>query len=139
IPPLSLVTGASLCAASLANSPVLDNSAVSQLLFWGTTSFWLLLTICRLAEPSVSRWERLGLLILASLGLYSLKLLGSPLGFSAFDEFLHWRTAEDIMSYGRLFTSNELLPVSPLYPGLEIVTTAIANMTGLSIFVCAVL
>src|ERR1700692_3299977 len=48
IPPLSLVTGATLCAASLANSPVLDNSAVSQLLFWGTTSFWLLLTICRL-------------------------------------------------------------------------------------------
>jgi hypothetical protein len=139
IPPLSLVTGASLCAASLANSPVLDNSAVSQLLFWGTTSFWLLLTICRLAERSVSQWERLGLLILASLGLYLLKLLGSPLGFSAFDEFLHWRTAEDIMSYGRLFTSNELLPVSPLYPGLEIVTTAIAKMTGLSIFVCAIL
>ena len=72
--------------------------------------------------------------IFLGLAIYFVKLLQSPLGFTFFDEFLHWRTANDILRSGHLFKENSLLPVSPLYPGLELATTAVANLTGLSIF-----
>jgi uncharacterized membrane protein YgdD (TMEM256/DUF423 family) len=35
---------------------------------------------------------------------------------------------------GRVFNANPALPVSPLYPGLEIVTDAVVKLTGLSVF-----
>jgi hypothetical protein len=136
IPQLSLLTGAGLLAAGILINLPLD-PALLQPLFWGSASIWLLAIICRLAWPSLSRWERVGLLILLACGLYVLKFMASPIGFAGFDEYLHWRTAENILRYGRLFTPNALLPVSPLYPALEIATTAIANLSGLPIFPCA--
>ncbi|GHO83174.1 hypothetical protein KSZ_11800 [Dictyobacter formicarum] len=51
-----------------------------------------------------------------------------------FDEFLHWRSADDISQTGHLFTSNTLLPVGPYYPGVEIVTNALSMLSGMSIF-----
>jgi len=63
----------------------------------------------------------------------------SPLHFSSFDEFLHWRTADDIARAGHLFSENSMLPVSPYYPGLEIVTNALSTISGLSTFYAAIL
>ncbi len=49
-----------------------------------------------------------------------IRALTSPLHFYLYDEFLHWRTENDVIASGHLFTPNSLLPVSPYYPGLEI-------------------
>ncbi|MGO8477736.1 hypothetical protein ACC739_38260, partial [Rhizobium ruizarguesonis] len=49
------------------------------------------------------------------------------------DEFLHWATVKDILEAGRLFLPNPLLPVSPLYHGLELITSALVNLSGLSV------
>jgi hypothetical protein len=107
---------------------------------WGSPVFWAGICLLffpvamRLVQPMVSRLERVILLILLALSTFGVKLLYSPTRLVQFDEFLHWRTASDIMASHRLFLDNSLLPVSPLYPGLEILTTALAFLTHLSVF-----
>ena len=107
---------------------------------WANETFWLGLVVLylpialRLLRENVAREERIGLVVVLGVALYLVKILQSPTAFIQFDEFLHVRTATDILEKHHLFARNSLLPVSPLYPGLEIATTAIANLTGLSIF-----
>ncbi|MEO6889455.1 MAG: hypothetical protein ABI456_09215 [Ktedonobacteraceae bacterium] len=91
-------------------------------------------TAARLLTPAAARSERIALLCLAGLNYYLVKVLTSPLSFAFFDEFLHWRTADDIASSQHLFHTNTLLPVSPYYPGLEIVTNALSTLSGLNSF-----
>jgi hypothetical protein len=103
-------------------------------LFWaGLAVLWLPPTV-RLIGRDASRGERVALLVFLGMGMYVVKVLYSPRYFVQYDEFLHWRTAQDIGRTGRLFGPNPLLPVSPLYPGLEVATNAIVKLTGLSVF-----
>jgi hypothetical protein len=107
---------------------------------WGEPAFWMgLLGLVvpvglRLWSDVPDRRERIGLILLLGVGLYLSKVVHDPLRVTAYDEFLHWRSAEDIVSTGRLFAPNNLLGVSPFYPGLELVTAALSQLTGLSIF-----
>ena len=95
--------------------------------------------LLRLLSPKASRLERIGLLCVIGICFYLVQFMGSPLHFTSFDEFLHWRTAGDILRTGHLFSVNSMLPVSPYYPGIEIVTNAISTMTGLSTFYASIL
>ena len=88
----------------------------------------------RLVTPYASRIERIILLCATGVGCYCIRALTSPLHFYLYDEFLHWRTENDVIASGHLFTPNSLLPVSPYYPGLEIVTNAICMLSGISPF-----
>jgi hypothetical protein len=112
---------------------------------WATDLYWAALVglflpvAIRVAWPAVSRQERIGLIILLGTALYLVKVLQSPAAFIQFDELLHVPTATAILDEHRLFSLNSLLPISPFYPGMEIATTAIANLTGLSIFLSGVL
>ena len=71
---------------------------------------------------------------LLAVALYVVKLLGSPLAFTFHDELGHWRTLDDLMRTGHLFHHNPILRASPFYPGLETVTSAFADLSGLSRF-----
>ncbi len=95
--------------------------------------------VVRLLYPQASRFERVCLLCVAGLSLYLVQITNSPLHFAGFDEFLHWRTAEDIAQTGHFFQMNTLLPVSPYYPGLQIVTNALSSLSGLHIFYSGVI
>lgn len=88
----------------------------------------------RILVPSTSRAERLILICMSGIICYLIKPLTSPLHFYLYDEFLHWRTANDITASTHLFTPNSLLPVSPYYPGLENVTSAFSMLSGLDVF-----
>ena len=107
---------------------------------WADNVFWVAIAVLyfpfalRLLWPGVAEGERVGLVLLLGLALYLVKVLNSPLGFTTYDEFLHWVTANTIVRDHRLFGLNTLLPVSSLYPGLELVTTAFAALSGLSVF-----
>ncbi|HWS83932.1 MAG TPA: hypothetical protein VN207_06705 [Ktedonobacteraceae bacterium] len=96
-------------------------------------------TLVRLVFPKTSRLERIGLLCVSGINCYLVKVMSSPLYFSFFDEFLHWRTADNILASGHLFSSNEMLPVSPYYPGLEIVTNALSTLGQLDTFQSAII
>ncbi len=95
--------------------------------------------VVRLTSPATSRLERICLLCVVGICFYLVQLMISPLRVSSFDEFLHWRTAADIARTGHLFSENSMLPVSPYYPGLEIVTNALSTISELSTFQAGIL
>lgn len=107
---------------------------------WAEPLFWLGLIVLfvpvsiRIISPKPVRQERLALLVMLGIELYLLRYLEQPLAFGFNDEFLQWRTAQTIAMSGHLFLPSPLLPISPFYPGLQIVTNALTNVTGLSIF-----
>jgi hypothetical protein len=131
--------GQGLIAVALADVLGREGSKWADPLFWAGMAVLWVPTIARLIRHDTSRDERLALLVLLGMTMYAVKVLHSPRYFVGYDEFLHWRTAEDIGRTEKLFDSNPLLPVSPLYPGLEIATSAIAKLTGLSMFVSGTL
>lgn len=103
-----------------------------------TIFFWLGLLLVfvppmwRLISPAASRFERIGLLCVVGICFYLVNVLDTPVAFIGHDPLLHTRTADDITSSGHLFTENPLLPASPFYPGLEIVTNALSTLSGLN-------
>ncbi|MDO8673776.1 MAG: hypothetical protein Q7O66_20390, partial [Dehalococcoidia bacterium] len=107
--------------------------AFSMPLFFAGVLLLYLPLVARLGNDGVKREEAIGLLLLLGLGLYVVKVLSVPPYYSSFDELLHWRTADDILRTNTLFTENSGLPVSPLFPGLEIATNAVATLGGLGI------
>ena len=65
---------------------------------------------------------------------YLVKYLYSPSFFGFPDEFLHLRTLTNLLASHHLLGVNHALPVSPRYPGLEIVTSGLMDLTGLGVF-----
>lgn len=88
----------------------------------------------RLISPIPTRLERICLLCTIGVCLYLVQYMVSPFHVSSYDEFLHWRTVADIVRTQHLFSVNSMLPVSPYYPGLEIVTDALSTTSGVSTF-----
>lgn len=139
LPALSLSTALALALIAFSMSAGDGVGLPKTALFGAGAALVFFPLATRIVWSPVSRFEQIGLLLLAAGALYTIKFLSSPLGFTGFDEFLHWATADDILVRQRLFTPNALLPISPLYPGLEIVTTAVANVTGLPLFASALI
>jgi hypothetical protein len=128
-----------LVAVALADAVGRDGSNWAQPLFWSGMALLWVPPILRIIGREATRGERIALLVLVGMALYVVKVLYSPRYVVGYDEFLHWRTAEDIARTEKLFETNPLLPVGPLYPGLEIATSAIAKLTGLSVLVSGTL
>lgn len=139
VPGLALIAAGSLIVGAVAANASRTGSSWSVDLFYASIA-WIVLPIsARLASAALSRQERVALIVIATLALFVLRVIRAPIAFIDHDEFLHWLTTNDILEQGRLFTPNALLPVSPKFPGLEIVTTAIVQLTGLSVFGSALL
>jgi hypothetical protein len=134
LPALSLLGASGVLLVALADTSARYDMSWAQPLYWLALVVLFTPLATRLIMRGVGRQETIGLVVFLGLAIYFVKLLQSPLTFTFFDEFLHWRTADDILRSGHLFKENSLLPVSPLYPGLEVATTAVANLTGLNIF-----
>lgn len=134
LPLLSMISGVALLLIAFATNAARNNMWIAEWLFWAAILVLFVPTLSRLLSYNVARHERIGLVLMVAFSFYILKLLHSPVQFTFFDEFLHWRTAIDIQRTQHLFAENSVLPVSALFPGLEIVTTAFANLSGLSVF-----
>ncbi|WP_320199808.1 hypothetical protein RMR16_016755 [Agrobacterium sp. rho-13.3] len=120
-------------AAEAANANRLgDGWAVSG--FYAAIAMIFLPAAARIIHPAASRLERLSLIVTMTSAFFLVRVIRAPVAFIDHDEFLHWATVNDIIEAGRLFLPNPLLPVSPLYPGLEIITSALVNLSGLSVF-----
>lgn len=104
-------------------------------LYWlGMALLWAPVLVVA-ASRSFTASERLGMTMLFAVLSYGVKVFYHPLSFAFPDELQHVRSALDLVASGHLFTPNAMLPVSPYYPGLELVTTALSAATGLSITV----
>ena len=84
----------------------------------------------RAISPGESLWCALGVGLSSFLACFNY----APTRFLFEDELQHTRTAQSILTSHHLFGINSSLVVSPKYPGLEIVTTALASLSHLSIF-----
>jgi len=105
--------------------------------FYFATVLMFMPIASRLALAEVSRSERVANVMVAGLGLFMLHVIREPTFFTGHDEYLHWVGARQMMESGKLFTPNVLFPIGPSYPGLEIVSSALVDLSGLSIFVSA--
>ncbi len=131
LPYLALTTALGLLTIAFAYRAAYDGAAWAGLGRWLGLILMFVPVAARLLVLGVSRTERVGLLVMLTLGFYLVKVLYSPLEFKFVDELQHWRTAADILTTGQLFNYNYSLPLSPLYPGLELLSTALVNLTGL--------
>lgn len=138
--PVLAVTGAiGLLLIAVADTAARNDAGWAMWLFWiGLLTLFVPVAL-RISMMAISRMECISLIVILGIGLYVTKVLQSPVSFVLHDEFSHWRTANDIIQTGRLFTENSLIPISAIYPGLEIATAAVSNLTGLSIFVSGIL
>ncbi|MGE5602494.1 MAG: hypothetical protein ACM30E_05560 [Nitrososphaerales archaeon] len=133
LPALVLVAALGLVSVGRAMRLALDQAPDAAVFFW----FGLLLIYApvafRMALPQTPRRERIALAVWLGLALYLVKILRSPAGFTFHDEFPHYATADMILRTQRLFGPNSLQEVSAFFPGLEIVTSALVSVGGLSI------
>jgi hypothetical protein len=132
-------TGAGLLLLGLADDQARIVGPASLPLFWAGILLMVGPSTWRLVSPAPSRNERMSIVLILGLALYLVKVMVSPIAFSLPDEFTHWRTLDDILSSGHLFTDNPLLPISPLFPGLEAATAAAKVSSGLGIFPLAMI
>src|SRR6478672_22039 len=90
---LTVAIGVALVAAG--------NAGAEMSAWWAQGAFYLGLLVIvlpaaiRLLSNEPEGTERVSIVILVSAGLMMCKYLHDPVTFDAFDEFLHWRTAQD--------------------------------------------
>lgn len=133
-PILTLTSTLGVLSVAYAYNNARNYIAGVDFFFWFGLALTFVPAAIRLLSPAASRFERISLLCVITVCFYLVKVIDSPLYFFTVDEFLHWRTADDILETGHLFSQNATLPVSPFYPGLEIVTNALSRLTGLNTF-----
>jgi len=85
----------------------------------------------RLTGSAAARAERLWVSVVLGLGLLASYVFRSPLIFDNFDELAHSATLTRLVDTRALFQANPVLPVSPYYPGIQLVTAAARWLTGL--------
>ncbi len=139
LPEVILCGSFGLLSIALAFIYGLAGTAWADLIFWLGLLLIILPVAYRLFSVAITRQERIGLVVFLGLSLYLVKVMHSPFMFTFSDELLHFRNAENILQSGRLFGANTILPVSTYYPGLETVTTAIASLSGLNLFLSGLL
>jgi hypothetical protein len=134
LPLLTLTCASGLLIVSFSYYLPVYGNTIFELFFFLGLLIMFVPAVVRLMSRAPSRTERVGILCVLGISLYVVQFMVSPLHVSSFDEFLHWRTADDIISSMHLFSQNPMLPVSPYYPGLEIVTSFLSSVSGLSVF-----
>jgi len=131
---------------ALAGTGLLMQGAADALERTGHESLALPLFLCGIALPfaacawrltgtHASRKERIWVSLVLGLGLLASYVMHHPLLLDGFDELLHVGTLEHLLDSRAVFPTNSILPVSPYYPGLELVTAATRWLTGLPLVV----
>lgn len=133
-PALGLVSALGLLLTAMAYTGSRSGASWAELLFWIGLLVAVLPIAVRLISVEASRVERLGLLAWLGLALYIAKVMHSPIAFTFADELIHAGSANVILQSGHLFSDIPMLPAISYYPGLETVTTALASLTGLTVY-----
>ena len=107
---------------------------------WAPFAFWsgwvesVLVLAWAITSPALSARSRVLIVTLQALQQSIIRWMYSPLRFTFPDELQHWRTAVDILHFHHLFHTNPLLPVSPVFPGLELMATAMVSVSHVGLF-----
>ena len=107
--------------------------------FWAGMLLIELPLAALIARRSTPPATRAALLIWYGFDSYIPKLLRDPTSPIFHDEFAHWRETYSILTTGKLFQPNPLVPIVARYPGLHAATAALVHATGLTIWQAATL
>ncbi|HET8912614.1 MAG TPA: hypothetical protein VFN23_14170, partial [Ktedonobacteraceae bacterium] len=133
-PILALVSASGLLVVAIAYYMGSYSTTLLDLLFLLGLAIMYVPCFVRLVSPAPSRFERMSLLAVVGINFFLVQLMVSPNYISPYDSMLHWINADTLLSVHHLFNINSLLPVSPYYPGLEIITNALSSISGLNTF-----
>ncbi len=112
-----------------------EHSSKADTVYWVGQSLILIpVSVRLLTRRGLTNAGTVAAVVILTVAEYLCKVCYSPLAFTFSDELSHWRTAENILQTGRLFTTNYALPISPQYPGLEGATTALVQISGFPLF-----
>ena len=133
---LSAATGVAVAAAADTAGRLGHAGAPwADALYWlGQAMVLVPISVRLLSQRVVTAAETVALVVILTVAEYLIRICYSPAAFSYPDELEHWRSTVDVLQTGQLFTANDLLPISPHFPGLEEATSALASVTGLSVF-----
>jgi hypothetical protein len=134
LPVLALASASGVALVSVADALSRSGRSYGEPLFWLGLLVFFVPTVAYLASTAPRRGERVALLLQLGLAFYLVKVLRDPFAFTYNDELVHQPNVMQILHSQALFGSNPILQVSPLYPGLEAVTAALASTSGLSTF-----
>ena len=103
-------------------------------------------TLCLIFIPSVafimsrrlSDQARVWFTLYMCLALLATRFVLYPTQFAYHDELIHYRVLLSIQASRHLFTPNSLLPDSADYPGMEIATAGVHQLTGLPLHAAGV-
>ena len=138
-PLLALVAALGLLLIASADNGSRLGETGSETLFWAGLLLIYLPIALRLFGSSASSSERLALVVVLGVSLYLVKVVHSPAGFTLHDELASWRGAWDLLESGHLFADNPLVGGYSVFPGMTAVTAALAQLSGLSIFISALI
>jgi hypothetical protein len=131
---LALLAAVGLILVALGNNAAREESGGAELLYWlGLVLIYAPITF-RLLSTSASRTERVSLSVLLGVSLFLVRILYSPTVSSPYDELATWRQTADLINTGHAFTNNPIAAGYPAFPGLELVSAAVAQLAGVSIF-----
>ncbi len=133
-PILALATALGVLLVSFAYDMSRYGNMTLEFLFLSGLLLIYVPNLVRLISAAPLRFERICLLCQVGMCFFLVQLMVSPLYISPHDAMLHWITTDNILRTQHLFGVNSLLPVSPYYPGLEIVTNALSSTGALSTF-----
>ncbi|GAB3456106.1 hypothetical protein AB1207_05045 [Kineococcus endophyticus] len=90
------------------------------------------------AWPRTSGSVRIWVAVTAATALQLSRVVLYPTRFMFHDELLHANLLRQISDTGQLFDVNPLLPITAYYPGLEVATDGVHDLTGLSLHTSSV-
>jgi hypothetical protein len=133
-PAIFFLSGAGLLICSLADALSRGTVVPAMGIYWAGILVISVPIFYRLTSRDASDRERLALVALLGLSLYGVKVLRDAPMFTFNDELIHAFNAQQIASHKHLFHENPILEVTPYYPGLEGATSALVQLSGLSIY-----
>ena len=138
LPELSLVVALGLLLVATAFTASQAGTQSAEACFWIGLFTLLIPVTTRLLSAAAARQERIGLVVLLGLALYLVKVMHSPTAFTFPDELTHLHNVRELLQNYHLFHDNPILPVTPLYPGLETMAAALVAVSGLSPFTAGI-
>ena len=138
-PLVALSAGAGLLLVAVADALSRTGHPHSSLPFWLGILAILFPAAMRMAGAEASSGERVSIVVLVALALYSVKVLRDPFAFTFGDELAHLHNVTEILRRGDIFGTNSILPITPRYPGLESTAGALSALGGASTFAAGLL
>src|SRR5579872_1650665 len=131
---VGLVAGLPLIVVSYRYAASHANGQGAFDLFWIGFLLFAVPVAWRALSATVSRRQRLSLVVVLGFWEFVPKLLRNPGGPLFADELAHWRQSIDVATSGHLYPANTLIPLIREFPGQQALVAAVHDASGLSVW-----